>query len=424
MNIDYIPHQNLEDPSNIIENSKRAAHTIFNNNNHFTNINQQIKDQNEYINDLKNEIELSANDINNNIEKNIICGNETENIKLTIYQKLALASNQLLQAQEQIKFLTQENISLKNIIANKDKIISDFEDLTLQFKQKFQKLELINDNLKQQLISKNYEIKKNINENNLNYNYNYNYDYKKNNIHDIIDFNNNKNNNTKINDNFNNLNNLNNYDYKINNDNIIDYNIDNNNNINEYINIEEDKKINYNLQLNNNELIYSINNIKKDLELIENDYQIKLKEKDCYIEQLNCELINIYKEYVKLSDILEELNYIVKNSNYNELKTEFNCLLREKEILLKEKEKDHMEILSLRERFMQKPYDCRNINPNNNQNSELLDIFSQKEKNYMNEIDVLKDNLLEKEKEIEELKNRQETIIREYELKIENLMKN
>ena len=121
---------------------------------------------------------------------------------------------------------------------------------------------------------------------------------------------------------------------------------------------------------------------------------------------------------------MEELNYIVKNSNYNELKTEFNCLLREKEILLKEKEKDHMEILSLRERFMQKPYDCRNINPNNNQNSELLDIFSQKEKNYMNEIDALKDNLLEKEKEIEELKNRQETIIREYELKIENLMKN
>ena len=401
MNINYIPHQNLEDPSNIIQDSKKVAHTIFNNsNNHFTNINQQIKEQNDYINDLKNELNFSSTTINNNLENNISCRNDTENIKLTIYQKLALASNQLLQKQEQIKYLTQENLSLKNIIANKDKIISDFEELTFQFKQKFQKLESLKDNPKNQFISKNYETQRTqqiINDNN-NLNYTYNYDYNKN---------------------------INNNDYKNNNnnDNVEDYTI--NKNVNEYNTIENIKKNNYNLQIKNNELINSINNIKKDLELIENDYQMKLKEKDCYIEQINCELVNIYKEYVKLSDILEELNYLVKNSNYNELKTEFNVLLREKEILLKEKEKDHMEILTLREKFMQKPYDCRNLNSdNNNKNNELINIFTEKEKNYMNEIDNLKDQLMEKINEIEELKNRQEIITHEYELKIENLMKN
>ena len=410
MNINYIPHQNLEDPSNIIQDSKKVAHTIFNNsNNHFTNINQQIKEQNDYINDLKNELNFSSTTINNNLENNISCRNDTENIKLTIYQKLALASNQLLQKQEQIKYLTQENLSLKNIIANKDKIISDFEELTFQFKQKFQKLESLKDNPKNQFISKNYETQRTqqiINDNN-NLNYTYNYDYNKNINNDIIDYN------------------INNNDYKNNNnnDNVEDYTI--NKNVNEYNTIENIKKNNYNLQIKNNELINSINNIKKDLELIENDYQMKLKEKDCYIEQINCELVNIYKEYVKLSDILEELNYLVKNSNYNELKTEFNVLLREKEILLKEKEKDHMEILTLREKFMQKPYDCRNLNSdNNNKNNELINIFTEKEKNYMNEIDNLKDQLMEKINEIEELKNRQEIITHEYELKIENLMKN
>ena len=266
MKENYIPHQNLEDPSNIIKNSKKSANNIFNNNN-FEEIKQQIKNQNDYIIGLKYELEYSNNDINNNVNK---IGSDTENIKYTIYQKLGIASNELSRANEQIKFLTQENIALKNIIENKDKIISDFEQLSLQTKDKFEKLEQINLNLKKQLQlvnSQGYRKTDDITDNTYNFNYNLNYE--------------------------------------------------NNNGI------------------DNNELIYSLNNIKKDLELIETDYQIKLKEKDWYIEQINCELINVYREYVKLSDILEEMNYLVKNSDHNELKTEFNCLLREKEILLK-----------------------------------------------------------------------------------------
>ena len=398
---DYIPHQNLEEPLNIIENSKKEANIILNNNN-FKDIKQQIINQNDYIKNLKNEIELSSFDLNN-IGNNI--GNDEENIKLTIYQKLTIASNQLLKAKEQINYLIQENQSLKNIISNKDKIISDYEQLVFQSKEKFKKLELININLKKQLDAYKLGNKNNLKDNNYNINLNY-----------------------KLNDNNNDINEINNIKDDINDKNNynINYNKKDYQNC-EYTNNDNGKDINYNLQMRNNELLYSLNNIKKELDFIENDYQIKLKEKDSFIEQLSCELINVYKEYVKLSDILEEMNYIITNSDYNELKTEFNCLLREKEILLKEKEKSNLEIISLREKFMQKPYDCRDININKNENkeySQLINIFNEKEKNYLNEIDSLKQNLMDKFKEIEELKNRQESVIREYELKIENLMKN
>ena len=401
MSENYIPHKNLEEPSNIIENSKRTAKTIFNNNNNFEEIKQQIRNQNDYINDLKNELELSDNDIN--INSNNLGNYNTENIKLTIYQQLAIASNQLLKANEHIKFLIQENNSLKKIIENKDKIISDFEQLSLQTKSKFERLEQINNNLKKQLQLLNIRGNKRMDDINGNiYDLKSDFYYQKQ-----------KANNQRIIDDINNNEIYPNYIY-------------NNENNNE----EQNKCLNsnfnnFNLQMKNDELIASIINIKKDLESIENDYKINIKEKDCYIEQLNCELINVYKEYVKLSDILEELNYIVKNSDYNELKTEFNCLLREKEILLKEKEKNHMEIISLREKFARNPYDCKSSNKNqNSEYNELMNIFSEKEKNYINEIDNLKDNLMKKIKEIEELKNRQKLVIREYELKIETLLKN
>ena len=277
MDENYIPHQNLEDPSNIIFNSKKTANSILNNNNAFEDLKQRIKIQNDYIKDIKNEIENSSDEINNIRNNNI--GSDAENIKLTIYQKLAIASSQLLKANEQINFLTQENLSLKNIILNKDKIISDFEELSLKSKEKFERLERINNNLKKQLQAGNLGAQKNIDENNNILKTNYNYK-KGNNIDDRIN---------EIYDN--------NINYDLNNyKNIEDKNMDINDNYN----------YNKSLQLKNNELILTIDNIKKDLEYIENDFQIKLREKDCYIEQLNCELINVYKEYVKLSEILEE----------------------------------------------------------------------------------------------------------------------
>ena len=350
MENDYIPHQNLEDPDRIIANSKLVANDIFANSaNNFRGLNRSMKDQNDFI-DNNNNKEIENNfEQNSNILLNENIGGDAENLKFTIYQKLSDASNQLIQAKEQIKFLTQENSSLKNIIANKDKIISDFEELSLQSKYKFEKMENIIRNLKRQLQQKNINID------------------------------------------------MNNNDIKI---------------------CEENNMIE---KKRNDELIYNLQNIQDDLDNIENDYQAKLKEKDCCIEQLNCEIINIYQEYIKLSDVLEELNYLVKNSDYNELKTEFNCLLREKEILLREKERNHNEIITLREKFLKKPCTCGNEQGKIN---ELVNIFNMKEKNYLEEIDSLKKNLREKIMEIEELQKEEEDIVREYELRIQNIMNN
>ena len=346
MDNEYIPHQNLEDPDRIIANSKLVANDIFaNSTNNFRALNHSIKEQNDYIENTNKEID-------NNFEQQISIdmGGDTENLKFTIYQKLSDVSNQLIQAKEQIKFLTQENSSLKNIIANKDKIISDFEELSLQSKYKFEKMEMIIKNLRKELQKQGV-----------------------------------------------NINSINN-EMKISAD---------NNSI-----IEKNR---------NDELIYNLQNIQDDLDNIENDYQKKLKEKDCCIEQLNCEIINIYQEYIKLSDVLEELNYLVKNSDYNELKTEFNCLLREKEILLREKERNHNEIIKLKEKFLQKPCSCGNEQGKIN---EVMNIFNIKEKKYLDEIESLKKNLREKIIEIEELQKEEEEIVREYELRIENILNN
>ena len=47
-----------------------------------------------------------------------------------------------------------------------------------------------------------------------------------------------------------------------------------------------------------------------------------------------------------------------------------------------------------------------------------------KEKNYLEEIDSLKKNLRDKIMEIEGLQKEEEDIVREYELRIENIMNN
>ena len=53
-----------------------------------------------------------------------------------------------------------------------------------------------------------------------------------------------------------------------------------------------------------------------------------------------------------------------------------------------------------------------------------MNVFGMKEKKYLDEIEILKKNLREKILEIEALKKEEEDIVREYELKIENMMNN
>ena len=122
-------------------------------------------------NKLNSNININSNQIQSNYKFNPILNSDidkkVENIKLSIYSKINQNSSNLLLSLEKIKYLTQENISLKKIINNKDKIISDFEILFRQFKEKFIKMENINQALKNKLLGKN-DMNININNKELN----------------------------------------------------------------------------------------------------------------------------------------------------------------------------------------------------------------------------------------------------------------
>ena len=70
---------------------------------------------------------------------------------------------------------------------------------------------------------------------------------------------------------------------------------------------------------------------------------------------------------------------------------------------MQEKERNHEEIINLREKFLQRP--CSGGKDQGKIN-ELMNIYNIKEKNYLDEIKALKKNLRQKILEIEELKKR------------------
>ena len=295
---------------------------IFQNKNK-TNLN--LNQINSNYNFYKNKIQTNNNlepVFNNDIDKKV------ENIKLSIYSKINQNSSNLILSLEKIKYLTQENLSLKQVIQNKDKIISDFETLFRQFKEKFIKMENINQSLKNKLMGKN--------------------------------------------------------------------------NINKEINTEYNKK----------DLIESFNIIKEDLNNIENDYKKKLKDKDEIIEKMKEDLIYIHNEYKNLSDILEKMNDYIMKTDYNELKNKINDLLEEKEFLIKQNEKREKRIIDLQKRNEQIL-----INDNENENicdnDELIVTFKNQENEYMKTINMLQNRIVEKDKEIQMIKEEFKKIIKE-----------
>ena len=103
------------------------------------------------------------------IEKNF----NIENIKPSLYTKINQNSSQYQLLLEKYKYLKKENIYLKQVIRNKDKLISDFGILFQQFKDKFIKFEGINRSLRRKL--KNHDLlnkNKNENINKIEYDYN------------------------------------------------------------------------------------------------------------------------------------------------------------------------------------------------------------------------------------------------------------
>ena len=300
---DFIPYRKLEEFSHLGINSAKD------------NI---ISSKEDYINNQNENINI----IDNNLQKT-----DDANIE-SLYE-------QLIQANERIQFLNQENFNLKQIIENKDSIISEYEDTLGETADKMIKLQNINEKLKNELdmLKSNNSIK-----------------------------------NEKIN--------------------------------------------------KNQYFLDSLNDIKSNLNFIEDNYNQKIKEKENIISDLhyNLQMNNNYNN--QRNDILNSIY-----SENNMLKDKISCLLKEKEILMIEEEKDHNEIIKLKEIINNSDY----LN-NNEAISKLKTDFQEKENNYINmlknnekeyalQISNLHKAIDEREKEIDNLQD----IIMKLNIDIESL---
>lgn len=274
--------------------------------------------------------------LTNNYKPNPIISNELdknlENIKISLYSKLNSNSSQLLIALEKIKYLTKENLSLKQVIKNKDKIISDFESLFYKFKEKFIKLDNINQSLRNKLTGKG----------------------------DIS------------------------------------------------------KQIEINFESNKKDLLDYFNLIKTDLNKIENDYNKKLKEKDELLDKMNEELLYIHNEYKNLTEILEKVNGYIMKTNYNELKIKINNLLEENEFLSKQNEYRAKRIINLQKKNEQISRE-ESDNANTYNNDDLIVTFKNQENEYVKTINILQNRILEKDQEIQMIKEEYNNILNEKE---------
>ena len=327
-----IPNRKLEEFSDLAINS-----TIDNiTNSSKEEFNNKQKEISNYPNNNNNNDFISINEDIADDSKNI---NDNENIE-SLYE-------QLIKANEAIQLLNQENFDLKQVIENKDSIISEYEETFRKTTQKMLNIQKINENLKNEV----HILKQN------------NYEYQKN------------------------------KDIK---------NIDN---------------------LNNNQyLLNSINDIKNNLGIIEENYIQKISEKEDIINKLNYDLQINYDYKNQVNNLLNQIY-----CENNDLKTKICCLLKEKEILLNEKEKDHNEIIKLNEIL-------KNIDyfKNNNIISELKKENKEKENNYINmlknqekeyilQISTLQRAIVEREKEIEVLKEKYQDIIMKLNIDNESL---
>ena len=192
----------------------------------------------------------------------------------------------------------------------------------------------------------------------------------------------------------------------------------NNNYNNNNYNYEKDKEI----FENNQYLLESINDIKNNLYVIEDNFNQKIIEKENIINQLNYDLqIN--------NDYKDQINNIINQlcCENNILKTQISCLIKEKEVLLKEKEKEHNEIIKLNEMLNNDGY-IRNSNVNHDLKKEIeekennyIELLKNQEKEYVLQISKLHRAIVEREKEIDELKQKYQNIIMKLNLDIETL---
>ena len=150
----------------------------------------------------------------------------------------------------------------------------------------------------------------------------------------------------------------------------------------------------------NQTLKFKLINKKENQDIINKDYSIKLKEKDKMIEKMNEELIYMHNEYKNLTYNLEKINNSIHDSDYIELKNKINKLSKENNYLIKQNEKREKRIIDLI-----KKNECEeNGNANFNINDDLLVTFKNQENEYIKTINMLQNRIIEKDKEIQMIK--------------------
>jgi len=272
-------------------------------------------------------------DLQNNTEENYNY-NYDELIKTS-----SLKEEQLTKLNEVIKNLSKENKSLKKIIDDKDKLISEFEEIVLKSKEKFNKLQKINNALKEEIT---------------------------------ILKNNGRINSERINK--------------------IDLNKSKENISNKFNDIQNQVNNSMNKSLNKSNLI------NKNMINNENEVDINEDEKDKLIEKLNSQLIYIYNEYINLSNIIDEMNIYLSNNNlnpnYNELKIKNDELLKEIKILKEKNMNNNKEISNKnKEKELNKKIEAlkKEINDKNNELNIIKKNYEDLFKNYQNTMIELKE---------------------------------
>ena len=150
----------------------------------------------------------------------------------------------------------------------------------------------------------------------------------------------------------------------------------------------------------NQTLKFKLINKKENQDIINKDYSIKLKEKDKMIEKMNEELIYMHNEYKNLTYNLEKINNSIHDSDYIELKNKINKLSKENNYLIKMNEKREKRIVDL---IKKNEYE-ENGNANFNINDDLLVTFKNQENEYIKTINMLQNRIIEKDKEIQMIK--------------------
>ena len=142
------------------------------------------------------------------------------------------------------------------------------------------------------------------------------------------------------------------------------------------------------------------NEKEENKNFLDNNYNIKLKEKDEMLEKMNEELIYMHNEYKNLTNNLEKINNCIHDVDYIELKNKINELSKENNYLIKQNEKREKRIIDL----IKKNDNEENDNINFNTNDDLLVTFKNQENEYIKTINMLQNRVIEKDKEIQMIK--------------------